>query len=623
MNRSRDILLKYWKYSSFRPQQEEIIDDILTGADVLALLPTGGGKSICFQVPGLIREGITIVISPLIALMQDQVKNLEERGIRAKALISGMTYREIDILLDNARFDGIDFLYTSPERIQSELFIERFKNMKVGLIVIDEAHCISEWGHDFRPSFLKIKELRTYHPKTPILALTATATDKVRKDIIKQLNLNKPILHEASFERKNVSYEIFKTENKIERIISFCKDNNATGIIYCQTRKSVKEIARILLANSISCGFYHGGLGNEERKKMLDLWLNEDIKIMVATNAFGMGIDKPNVRFVLHYELPQSLEAYFQEAGRCGRDGEMSRAISFVEPNDTSELKKTVQEKFPEKVTVHNAYKALCNYLNLAFGSGKDETFHIDLKEMCSNYKLDYKQTYNSLKILELNGNIQFSEGFFQATKVKFIVDNSELYNFQVQYEKYRAFTTLLTRSYSGIFDYHQTIQESEIAKRIKISEQLLTNYLEELERYTIIDVKFRSNLPTVTFVEERHTDLNFQLAATVYHDRKNNALEKVNQVIELVNSEACRAQQIIHYFGQESTNCGICDWCKKNDSKFKLSNTKLLLFLSEPKSIGECAEYFSCSEFEINKLLRPLIIKEKIAFENGNYYLR
>lgn len=621
--KSRATLLKYWKYSSFRPQQEEIIDDILAGFDVLALLPTGGGKSICFQVPGLIREGITIVISPLIALMQDQVKNLEERGIRAKALISGMTYREIDILLDNARFDGIDFLYTSPERIQSELFIERFKNMKVGLIVVDEAHCISEWGHDFRPSFLKIKELRIHHPNTPIIALTATATEKVRGDIIDKLGLKKAVIHEASFERKNVSYEIIETENKIERIISFCKEKSVTGIIYCQTRKSVKEIARILLANRISCGFYHGGLGNEERKKMLDLWLNEEIKIMVATNAFGMGIDKPNVRFVLHYELPQSLEAYFQEAGRCGRDSEMSRAISFVEQNDSLELKKTVQQKFPDKETVLNTYRALCNYLKLAFGSGKDETFPVDLRELCFNYKLDYKQTYNSFKILELNGNIQFSEGFFQATKVKFIVDNSELYNFQVQYEKYRAFTTLLTRSYSGIFDYPQNIYENEIAKRIGIPEYLLTNYLEELERYAIIYVKYKSDLPTVTFTEERQIDINFELSATAYNDRKNNALDKVNRVIELVKSEACRAKQIIHYFGQDSINCGICDWCKKNESKVKLSEKSLLQYLSEARTIIVCAEYFFCSEIEINKLLRPLIIKEKVGVENGNYYLR
>jgi ATP-dependent DNA helicase RecQ len=292
--------------------------------------------------------------------------------------------------------------------------------MQVGLIVVDEAHCISEWGHDFRPSFMKIKNLREYHPNTPILALTATATEKVRKDIIEQLALKKAIIHEASFERKNVSYEILKTENKIARMIDFCKANSATGIIYCQTRKSVKEIARILLANSISSGFYHGGLENNERQKMLQSWLKEDIKIMVATNAFGMGIDKPNVRFVLHYELPQSLEAYFQEAGRCGRDGELARAIAFVEPNDTRELMQNVVQKFPEKEVVFNTYKVLCNYLNLAFGSGKDETYPIDLKSMCETFKLDYAQTYNSLKILELNENIQFSEGFSIQQKSSF-----------------------------------------------------------------------------------------------------------------------------------------------------------------------------------------------------------
>ena len=623
MKQSREILLKYWNYDSFRPQQEEIVDDAINGSDVLALLPTGGGKSICFQVPGIAREGITLVISPLIALMQDQVANLKKIGIRAEALTSGLSYREIDILLDNTRFGGVDFLYTSPERIQSSLFIERFKSMQVGLIVVDEAHCISEWGHDFRPSFMKIKNLREYHPKTPILALTATATEKVRKDIIEQLALKKAIIHEASFERKNVSYEILKTENKIARIIDFCKANSATGIIYCQTRKSVKEIARILLANSISSGFYHGGLENNERQKMLQSWLKEDIKIMVATNAFGMGIDKPNVRFVLHYELPQSLEAYFQEAGRCGRDGELARAIAFVEPNDTKELMQNVVQKFPEKEVVFNTYKVLCNYLNVAFGSGKDETYPIDLKSMCETFKLDYAQTYNSLKILELNENIQFSEGFFQPTKVKFLVDHAELYNFQVKHEKYRALTTLLSRSYSGIFDIKQNIFEAEIAKRIGISEPELKNYLEALKLNEIIDVNFRSSLPTVTFIQERVNDLNFQLAATIYHDRKKNAVNRVEKVLELVESEVCRAKQIINYFGQETSNCGICDWCKKNESKVKLSEKSLQEFLREERTIGICAEYFSCSENEINTLLRPLLIKEKISFKNGKYYLR
>ncbi|HNS43111.1 MAG TPA: ATP-dependent DNA helicase RecQ, partial [Taishania sp.] len=330
MSKSLETLQKYWGYNNFRPGQEAIIDDVINGHDVLALMPTGGGKSICFQVPGLIREGLTLVISPLIALMQDQVTALDKKHILAKAITSGMSFRELDITLDNARFNGYQFLYTSPERIQSTLFIERFKLMNIGLIVIDEAHCISEWGHDFRPSFMEIKKLREIHPSVPIIALTATATPKTQQEIIERLELKNPKIHQSSFERKNLSYKSYLTNNKLQEIIDTCKQfEGKTGIVYCQTRKSVKFVAQKLYSQQLSVGIYHGGMNRDERKKMLEDWLSNKIKIIVATNAFGMGIDKPDVRFVLHYEFPNSLEAYFQEAGRGGRDGNESVAINY------------------------------------------------------------------------------------------------------------------------------------------------------------------------------------------------------------------------------------------------------------------------------------------------------
>ncbi len=600
--------------------QEDIIDDVINGFDVLALLPTGGGKSICFQVPGLAREGITIVISPLIALMQDQVQNLEKIGIRAKAITGGMSYREIDILLDNARFGGIDFLYTSPERMQSPLFIERFKRMNVGLIVVDEAHCISEWGHDFRPSFQQIHKLRGIHPEVPFLALTATATEKVRRDIIEHLKLKHPRIHEASFERKNLSYNVIKTSNKLERILSYCKNNKSTGIIYCQTRKSVKEITKILIANNISCGIYHGGLNNEERSTMLRLWLNEDIKIMVATNAFGMGIDKPNVRFVLHYEIPQSLEAYFQEAGRGGRDSLESEAIAFVEKNDTEELKISTIRKFPEKEVIQLTYRALCNYLRIAIGSGKDETYPIDLKEFCKHYQLDYTETYNSIKILELNGNLFFSESVFQPTKILFVVDNAQLYNFQIQHEKFYQLTSLITRSYSGIYDSFQTIHETEICKRLGISINNLNEYLNELQKYGILEVSWRNNLPTVTFAGERLPDDYFSLKPEIYLERKQNAIFKVEKMIEFIEKNECRAQQVISYFGQTSESCGKCDVCRKNLSKTDFNEENLIAFLTRPKSITEICDYFQLLDIEAKSVLRKLFKEEKIIY-NGERF--
>lgn len=620
MKKSREILLKYWNYESFRPLQEDIVDDVINGFDVLALLPTGGGKSICFQVPGMVREGITIVISPLIALMQDQVQNLEKIGIRAKAITSGMNYREIDILLDNARFGGIDFLYTSPERTLSTLFIERFKLMNIGLIVVDEAHCISEWGHDFRPSFQYIHELRKFHPKSPVLALTATATNNVRIDIISQLKLKQPRIHEASFERKNLSYNVIKTTNKQERIISYCKESDTVGIIYCQTRKSVKEIAKILIANNINCGIYHGGLNNDERSKMLSLWMNEEVKIMVATNAFGMGIDKPNVRFVLHYEIPPTLEAYFQEAGRGGRDGKESEAIAFVEENDSVDLKDSLLKKFPEKDLILITYRAICNYLQIAIGSGKNETYPIDLKEFCNHYELDHTNTYNSIKILELNENLIFSESVFHPTKILFSVDNVQLYNFQIQHEKFYPLTTLLIRTYTGIFDTYQTIHESEICKSLGISNQTLNEFLIALQKYGIIEVSWKNNLPTLTFINERLPDEYFSLKPEIYFERKQNAIRKVEKMIDFIEKNECRAQQVISYFGQESLPCGRCDVCRKKLSETEFNETNLMTFLATPKSIGELCGYFHLLHIELKPVLRRLYQEEKLIYHEGKF---
>ena len=617
---SRDILQKFWGFDNFRPMQEEIVDDAINGFDVLALLPTGGGKSICFQVPGLAREGITIVISPLIALMQDQVQNLEKIGIRAKAITSGMSFREIDIILDNARFGGLDFLYTSPERIQSKLFIERFKLMNVGLIVVDEAHCISEWGNDFRPSFQQIHKLREFHPLTPILALTATATEKVREDIINQLKLKKTRIHEASFKRGNLAYRVLKTSNKLERILSYCGENNDVGIIYCQTRKSVKALAKVLIANRINCGIYHGGLNSSERSMMLHSWLKEDIKIMVATNAFGMGIDKPNVRFVLHYEIPPSLEAYFQEAGRGGRDGKESVAIAYVEKNDIQNLKDSNSEKYPEKDRIKDTYRAICNYLKIAIGSGKDETYPIDLKAFCKQYQLDYTETYHSLKILELNENLVFSESVFQPTKVLFLVDNVQLYNFQIQHEKYYQLTSLLTRSYSGIFDTFQNIHENEVAKRLSISLSELEEHLKALEKYGIIEVTWRNSLPTVTFVQERLPDDYFSLNPTIYLERRQNAQDKLDKIIDFVELEQCRAQQVIAYFGQQSEACGKCDVCLKQNQEFELNESNLLDYLNEWKTIFELCDAFQVDENLLKPILRKIYLEEKITFENGKF---
>ena len=620
MKKSIEILSKYWGFDSFRPMQEEIVDDAINGHDVLALLPTGGGKSICFQVPGLAREGITIVISPLIALMQDQVINLEKAGIRAKAITSGMSYKDIDITLDNARFGGLDFLYTSPERLQTPLFIERFKRMQVGLIVVDEAHCISEWGHDFRPAFTKISDLREIHPEVPFLALTATANEKVRSDIIEKLKLHKPKIHEASFERKNLTYSVYPTENKIQNIIDFCKKTNEVGIVYCQTRKSVKDVAKILIANGINCGVYHGGMNAEERSQMLNFWLKEQVKIIVATNAFGMGIDKPNVRFVLHFEIPASPEAYFQEAGRGGRDGKESIAIAYYAPNDGKNLLEQIEKKYPEKEIVIHCYRAICNHLKIAIGSGKDESYPIDLKYVCKQFNLEYAVLYNVLKLLESNGNLLLSEGFYNPTKLKFTVENRDLYNFQISHEKYYPITSILTRSYAGIFDVYQTIHETEICKRLKISEQEFKKQIDEIQKFGILDVSWKSSLPILTFVKERLADADFKLDPVIYHDRKITAIDKAKYMLLFCEGEECRAKLLIGYFGQETKECGKCDACLKKLKIKSLNEKELLDFLQKPTNIQEVKGYFRSDEDELNSMLRKLVKEERVSYQNGNY---
>ena len=622
---AKEVLEKYWGYSSFRPLQEQIVLDSIAGYDCLALLPTGGGKSICFQVPGIIREGITIVISPLIALMQDQVNNLKKFGLRATAITSAMTYREIDVALDNAVFQGIDFLYVSPERLQTTLFIERLKKMNVGLLVVDEAHCISEWGHDFRPSYAQIGQFREYMLNTPILALTATATDKVRTDIITKLNLKTPKIHEASFERSNVAYEIYEVDNKIKSIIYFCQEHKElTGIIYCNTRKKVKDTAAILLGIEISCTIYHGGMQHEERKIALEEWMSGKKKIMIATNAFGMGIDKPNVRFVLHHDFPETIEAYFQEAGRVGRDGEFSRAISYLEKEDMGHLMDSFNLKFPSAEVVKAIYKSICSYLKIAIGSGKDETYPIDLIAFKKLYKFDLISTYNALQLLALNGDVTFSESFFKPSNMKFTIGNLELYNFQLQHDKYSPLITLLSRNHSGIFESFKVINEVQICKLLKISKNELVDQLSSMEKQGILEINWQTTLPTITFIRERLPDDYLNLSFEIYGERKENALEKLTKVQQFIESDTCRSIELLRYFGQEIGPCGHCDNClKKNgDEQSESLSNEVLSFIKSPKTYLELCAQFPFDIEQLKNTIRLLQHEGKLTFNKGLFSL-
>ncbi len=626
MQKSKEILHRVWGYDTFRPLQEDIVDAAIYGKDVLALLPTGGGKSICFQVPGIARDGICIVISPLIALMEDQVQQLQKRGIKAKALTSGMSFREIDITLDNAKFGGIEFLYVSPERIQTRLFQERVKQMNVGLFVVDEAHCISEWGHDFRPSYKQINLLREIHPEVPLMAVTATATKQVVSDIVSSLHLKNVQFFEAPFERTNISYEVYPVVNKLNAVKRLCMRNDGNvGIIYCQTRKSVKTVLQHLLSHGIKANMYHGGLNSQQRSLALTNWMTEKTPIMVATNAFGMGIDKPNVRFVTHFELPNNPEAYFQEAGRAGRDGNESRTFAFVGATDISDLKERILAQFPEIETVKHIYRALCNYLKIAIGSGKDESYTIDFSEFTKRFQLSIATIYPALKLLEMNGNITLSEDGLKGSRLKFTIENAHLYAFQLKNPRIDPLITTLARMHQDLFDNFSEIDEYTICQRLKISQQDLEAQLKFLEERGIIDITWRTNLPLITFLHERLPDDYLAFQPEIYLFRKEKALERVEAMRKYVESRQCRQQFIIHYFGQSSTPCGKCDICKENSvfSKHPRLEMEILDIVQTPKTLDEIVLAFEEElTLKIKNLIRELLVSERISFSENKYSL-
>lgn len=619
-----EVLKKYWGFDSFRDQQGDIVQNVIDGFDTFALLPTGGGKSICFQVPGMVREGICIVISPLIALMQDQVKNLKSRGIRAAAITSGMSRREIDIMLDNAKFGSLDFLYVSPERLKTDIFIARFKQMQVGLIAIDEAHCISQWGHDFRPPYLEIHKLREIHPDVPMIAVTATATETVKQDIIEFLQLRSPNYFEGNFARENISYEIYNIENKRNAILKACERfQGMTGIIYCQTRKETKEIARLLLAHKFSAGVYHGGLDGEERKSKLDLWMNDKIRIMIATNAFGMGIDKPDVRFVLHYEIPNNIEAYFQEAGRSGRDGKASRNMAFYNDVDIKRMKQMMALQFPPMDFIKLVYRALCNHLNIAIGSGENESYPVKIAELAKKYNLDIISTYNALKILELNGTLLFTDAAFSPTRMKFAVSNKTLYEFQIRNEKYDPLISVLSRSYTGIFTEFREIDEGKIAQTIRKSKFEVKKELEYIEKQGLIDINWQTNDPLVTLLHERLPDDYMYIDTSVYKTRKEVAHSKLDSMIDFIQKPICRSILLLQYFGQAGEKCGKCDIClaesKSNYTAKEVQEIIIQLIAEKPLRLDEIhAAINDTDKYFINNLINWLLDEDIITEKDG-----
>jgi len=560
----REILKKYWQYDAFRPLQEDIINSVLAGNDTLALLPTGGGKSICFQVPSLAREGICIVVSPLIALMKDQVANLQRRGIKAIAVYSGMNAREIDIAIDNCVYGHNKFLYLSPERLTTDIVRARLPKMKVNLLAIDEAHCISQWGYDFRPPYLQIAEIREILPQIPVLALTATATPDVITDICEKLVFRDHKIFVKSFERKNLTYAVLKEENKLERLLRICNRVPGTGIVYVRNRKKTREIAEFLQYNKISASYYHAGLDATTRDNRQDEWVQEKIRVIVSTNAFGMGIDKPNVRFVVHMDLPDSPEAYFQEAGRGGRDEKRAFAVLLYNKSDLLDLARAHENSFPPIDFIKNIYNALGNYLQLAMGSGRDLSYDFVLQDFCSHYNLDRIKTFNALVFLEKEGYITLSEAFSSPSRIMVLLDKEELYRFMVANPLYDILLKILLRSYAGLFTDFTRIHEEEITKRLSVGIDELTRHLNRLHQLRVLYYEPANSVPRITFNSGRLNASDLSISPENYKNRKKSAGLRVNAMHEYVTSEnICRSTLLLQYFGETPPPpCGKCDVC-------------------------------------------------------------
>ena len=558
------ILEQYWGFTDFRPMQLEIIESVAAGRDTLGLMPTGGGKSITFQVYSLSQEGICIVITPLIALMKDQVESLHRKGIKALKIHSGMSPGEIKITLDNAVWGDYKFLYVSPERLNSDYFRERLVKMNVNLITVDEAHCISQWGYDFRPSYMNIIQLRELFPKVNFLALTATATPKVVEDIQDKLGFREKNVLNMSFHRENLAYLVRMREDKMGYLLDTLKKVKGSGLVYVRSRKGTREISGELSKHGISSDFYHAGLSSGIRSEKQDDWISGKIRTIVATNAFGMGIDKPDVRFVVHFDPPDSLEAYFQEAGRAGRDGKKSAAVMLFNNADKTKLKKHVSVAFPEMESIKRIYQALCDYLEVAVGFGKGQVYEFSLQNFSQTYKFQQAMVYNSLKILQREGYLEFTEEVDSPSRVYFSVSRDELYKFQVANAAFDAFIKLILRSYTGLFTGYVLIDEELMAKRAGIDRDKVYAYLKNLRQSGIIDYIPRNKTPFIYFNKERIKLDRIRISKENYDLRKRDLKERIQSVIDyLTGTSTCRSQMLLKYFGETSSpECGICDVC-------------------------------------------------------------
>ncbi|MBR7023525.1 MAG: RecQ family ATP-dependent DNA helicase [Bacteroidales bacterium] len=616
---AKTILTRYWGYPNFRPFQEDIVDSVMAGKDTLALLPTGGGKSICFQVPTMAMDGLCLVITPLVALMKDQVANLAKKGIPAAAIYSGKHSDEIQLAYNQAVYGRLKFLYVSPERLQTDIFIEALKRMKVCLLAVDESHCISQWGYDFRPPYLKIAEIRPYIPTTPVLALTATATAKVVDDIQLRLGFKQRNVFQSSFERKNLTYNVFHDADKygmLRRKLEAMTEGSA--IVYVRNRKRTQVIADWLNSVGVLATYYHAGLDTKTRDERQDLWMKGKVKVIVATNAFGMGIDKPDVRLVVHMDLPDSIEAYFQEAGRAGRDLKPSEAILLVSPADIKKLQDDLTQSFPELDRIKLIYNALGNYFNIPVGAGENVSYPLVISEFAKHYGFSVLEVFHTLKILEKEGFLILSDSFDEPSKVMIKASRDEIYGFQVNNPQFSELIKCMLRSLPGLMTDFVKINEEVLAKRVGVPLEKLQKQLKTLDDYQFLTYLPRNDKPQVLFLSEFVDTKHFNLSKENYHSRKKDAEARVKAVIDFVNNdEECRSVQLLRYFNEETCQtCGQCDVCLKqgkNRVPYGTIEEKLRSVMrEESQSVREVLS--KCGEYDDAKVLDSI----RFLIDNG-----